>query len=214
MITATELTSARIVPVVTDVAPELAATLGLTLHDAGLPVIELALRSEFALEALAALIDASTGLTVGAGTVLRPEQVDAVADLGVEFVVSPGLSPAVARRCLDRRVLFVPGVCTPTEILTALELDLNLLKFFPAQQAGGVAYLKALAGPFPQVSWVPTGGINADNASEYLSMQTVAAVGGSWFVRPDLIAAGDFDQISELAKAAIVIGLAKESVEV
>jgi 2-dehydro-3-deoxyphosphogluconate aldolase/(4S)-4-hydroxy-2-oxoglutarate aldolase len=207
MITATELTAARIVPVVTDVAPELAATLGLTLHDAGLPVIELTLRSESALEALAALVDGCPGLTVGAGTVLTPEQVDTVADLGVDFVVSPGLSPAVARRCRERQVLFVPGVCTPTEILAALELDLNLLKFFPAQQAGGVAYLKALAGPFPRVSWVPTGGIDADNAQDYLSIQAVAAVGGSWIVRPDLIAAGDFEQISELAKGAIAIGL-------
>lgn len=213
MITATALTAARIVPVVTDVAPELAPTLGLTLHDAGLPVIEVTLRSDSALAALSALIEASRGLTVGAGTVLTPEQVDTVADLGVEFVVSPGLSLAVARRCRERRVLFVPGVCTPTEILAALELDLHLLKFFPAQQAGGVAYLKALGGPFPQVSWVPTGGIDADNAPDYLAMPAVAAVGGSWLVRPDLIAAGDFDQISELAKGAVAIGAGKESVE-
>ena len=136
MITAKELTAARIVPVVTDVAPELAATLGRTLHDAGLSVIELALRSESALDALAALIGATPGLTVGAGTVLTPEEVDEVADLGVQFVVSPGLSPAVAQRCRDRRVLFVPGACTPTEVLAALELGLDLLKFFPAEQAG------------------------------------------------------------------------------
>ena len=214
LITAQELTAPRIVPLVTDLPPELAAALGRTLHDAGLPVIELALRSDSALDALEALVDAAPGLTVGAGTVLTPAQVDSVADLGAEFVVSPGLSPAVAQRCRERRVLFVPGVCTATEIMTALELGLTLLKFFPAEQAGGVAYLKALAGPFPQVSWIPTGGIHADNALDYLSMRTVAAVGGSWIVRQDLIAAEDFQEISQLAKGAIAIAFAKEDMEI
>jgi 2-dehydro-3-deoxyphosphogluconate aldolase/(4S)-4-hydroxy-2-oxoglutarate aldolase len=213
MITAKELTAARIVPVVTNVAPELASTLGRTLHDAGLPVIEVTLRSESALAALAALADVAPRLIVGAGTVLTPEQVDSVADLGAQFVVSPGLSSAVAQRCRDRQVLFVPGVCTPTEILAALDLGLNLLKFFPAEQAGGVAYLKAMAGPFPQVSWIPTGGIDADNARAYLSIRSVAAVGGSWIVRPDLIAAEDFEQISLLAEGAIAVALALGSVE-
>ena len=206
LITAAELTAPRIVPVVTDVVPDLARTLGRTLQDAGLPIIELALRSEWALEALEALADAVPGVIVGAGTVLTPEQVDSVADLGAKFVVSPGLSAAVAQRCRGRGVLFVPGVCTPTEIMAALDMGLNLLKFFPAEQAGGVDYLKALAGPFPQVSWIPTGGVRQDNASDYLSLDTVAAVGGTWMVKPDLIAAHDFGQISQLAKSAIAIG--------
>ncbi len=213
MIAAKELTAARIIPVVSGVAPANAGTLGRTLHDAGLPVIELTLRSESALDALAALIGAAPGSIVGAGTVLTPEQVDAVADLGAQFAVSPGLSPAVVQRCRDRRLLLVPGACTPTEVLTALELGLDLLKFFPAEQAGGVAYLKALAGPFPQVAWIPTGGIDAANAGGYLSMPTVAAVGGSWMVRPDLIAAEDFDQISQLAKDAIAATLANGGVQ-
>ena len=121
-------------------------------------------------------------LLVGAGTVVRPEQVDLAVEAGARFIVMPGFSPGVVERCRELDVLVIPGVATATEVIAALDHGLELLKLFPAQVAGGVALLRSLQGPFPGVRWIPTGGVSAANAASYLALPSVAAVGGSWMV--------------------------------
>ena len=145
-------------------------------------------------------------MLVGAGTVVRPEQVDAAVEAGARFVVTPGFSARVVGRCRELGVPVIPGVATATDVIAALDHGLKLLKFFPAEAAGGIAALKALAGPFPGVRWIPTGGISATNAASYLALPSVAAVGGSWMVAPDLIAQRDFGAVTRLAREAVSLG--------
>jgi 2-dehydro-3-deoxyphosphogluconate aldolase/(4S)-4-hydroxy-2-oxoglutarate aldolase len=164
-------------------------------------------RTGAAAAAIAALVE--DGLLVGAGTVIRPEQVDEAVDAGARFVVTPGLSERVVTRCRELDVPVVPGVATATEIVAALDLGLEVLKLFPAETVGGVAAVKALGAPFPQVSWIPTGGVSAANAAAYLALPSVAAVGGSWMVAPNLLRAGDFDEVER--RTAGAVRLASES---
>ena len=155
-----ELAAARVVPVVTRLAPGDALALAAALVRGGLSVIEVTLRAAGAIESIAAIAaDPPEGMLVGAGTVLTADQVDAAVDAGARFVVSPGLSARVVARCAARGVPCIPGVVTATEVMAALDEGLDLLKFFPAEAAGGVTTLRALAAPFPQARWVPTGGI-------------------------------------------------------
>jgi 2-dehydro-3-deoxyphosphogluconate aldolase/(4S)-4-hydroxy-2-oxoglutarate aldolase len=170
----------------------------------GLPVAEVTLRTAVAAEAIRR-IAAETGVLVGAGTVVRPEQVDESVAAGARFIVTPGLSLRVTERCRELDVLVIPGVATATEVIAALDQGLELLKLFPAEAAGGVALLRALQGPFPDVRFVPTGGISAANAASYLAAPSVAAVGGSWMVAPELIAAGDFGAVTRLAREAVAL---------
>jgi len=199
-----ELTKRRLVPVV--ILDRLADALPLAaaLERGGLPVAEVTLRSAAALDAIR-LLSAESDLLVGAGTVISPGQVDAAVAAGARFIVTPGLSERVVARCLALDVPVIPGVATATEIVAALDLGLTLLKFFPAEAAGGAAALKALAAPFPQVRFVPTGGVTAANAPGYLALDSVAAVGGSWMVAPALLAAGDFDAVARLAEEAVML---------
>ena len=139
---------------------------------------------------------------------MRAEQVDAATRAGAQFVVSPGLSARVVERCRDLGVSIVPGVATASEVMAALALDLSLLKLFPAEACGGVALVRALGGPFPGVRFIPTGGIDADNAGDYLRLASVAAIGGSWMVAPALLAAGDYDAITRLTAAALKLATA------
>lgn len=203
------LVAAGVIPVVTRVARADAQPLAAALARGGLAVIEVTLRAAGALESIAAIAaDPPAGLLVGAGTVLTGDQVDAAADAGATFIVSPGLSVPVVARCRARNIPCIPGVATATEVMAALDGGIDLLKLFPAEAAGGVATLRALAAPFPQVRWVPTGGITAATLGDYLAVPAVAAVGGSWMVRPELIEAGRFDEVERLAReaAAIVAG--------
>ena len=170
-----------------------------------MPVAEITFRTEAAADAIR-LIAAETGLLVGAGTVVRPEQVDLAVEAGARFIVTPGFSAAVVERCRELDVLVIPGVATATEIVAALDHGLDLLKFFPAEAAGGVALLRALQGPFPGVRFVPTGGVSAANAASYLALSSVAAIGGSWMVAPELIAARDFAAVTQLAREAVRLG--------
>jgi 2-dehydro-3-deoxyphosphogluconate aldolase/(4S)-4-hydroxy-2-oxoglutarate aldolase len=140
---------------------------------------------------------------VGAGTVLTVEQVDAAVDAGAQFIVSPGISRAVVERAQQRGVLALPGAVTATEIQAALELGLTTVKFFPASTSGGPAAIKALAAPFRQVSFVPTGGVSLANLGDYLSLPCVHAVGGSWMVKPELVRAGDSAALTKLAAEAV-----------
>ncbi|MCC5947360.1 MAG: bifunctional 4-hydroxy-2-oxoglutarate aldolase/2-dehydro-3-deoxy-phosphogluconate aldolase [Nitriliruptoraceae bacterium] len=157
-----------------------AAALGQGLADGGLPVVEVTLRTPGAAEAIRRL--AATDLLVGAGTVVSAAQVHQVVDLGAAFVVSPGLSLPVVEACAALGVPLVPGVATASEVMAALAADLRVLKFFPAEQAGGLPMLRALAGPFPGVRFIPTGGIDATNAPAYLQHHAVHAVGGTWIL--------------------------------
>jgi 2-dehydro-3-deoxyphosphogluconate aldolase/(4S)-4-hydroxy-2-oxoglutarate aldolase len=204
-----QLAAARVVPVVTRLAPRYARALAAALVRGGLPVIEVTLRAAGAIEAIGAIAaDPPDGLLVGAGTVLSVDQVDAAVDAGARFVVSPGLSARVVARCAARGVPCIPGVLTASEVMAALDEGLDLLKFFPAEAAGGVTMLRALSAPFPQARWVPTGGITTANLADYLAVPVVTAVGGSWMVKPELIEAGRFDEIERLAREAATVAVA------
>ena len=193
-----------VIPVVVLEDPRLADSLAGALVEGGLPVAEVTLRTPAAVEAIRAM-SANGQVLVGAGTVTDAAQVDAAVDAGARFIVSPGFSAAVVEQARRRDVPILPGVITPSEVMGALALGLEILKFFPAGAYGGTAALKALAGPFPQVRFVPTGGVSQGNLADYLALPNVAAVGGSWMVDPALIAAGHFDRIAELSRAAVAL---------
>ena len=185
----------RVVPVVVLDDPARADDLGAALVAGGLPVAEATFRTPHAAAVLRRLADRGD-LVVGAGTVITAEQVDRAHDAGARFVVSPGLSADVVRRCQALGLPVFPGVSTATEIIAALDLGLDTVKFFPAEAYGGLATVKALAAAFPQVRFMPTGGITAASAPDYLAHPSVVAVGGSWMVAPDLLAAGDWDEVT------------------
>jgi 2-dehydro-3-deoxyphosphogluconate aldolase/(4S)-4-hydroxy-2-oxoglutarate aldolase len=198
------LTDARLVPVVVlDDAAD-ADPLAAALVAGGLPVAEVTFRTSAAEDAIRAM-SARGDILVGAGTVLTAEQVDRAVDAGASYVVSPGLSRAVVERCRERGVLPLPGAVTATEIQAALELGLDTVKFFPAGTSGGAPAIKALAAPFGGVRFVPTGGIGPKNLREYLDIPAVAAVGGSWMVPKNLVAAGDFAEVTRLTTDAVAL---------
>ncbi len=196
------LAGVRLLPVVTVDGAELGARLGLCLQDAGFNAVEVTLRTEHALDALAAMVQACPNLLVGAGSVRRTEQFEAVRSAGAAFAVSPGATEAL----LDAASLpYIPGAATASECLRLLERGYRLQKFFPAEANGGIAALRALAAPLPEVRFCPTGGVDQHNAADYLALGSVACVGGSWFVPTDLIAAGRFDEIALHAQAARMV---------
>ncbi|MGD1049929.1 MAG: bifunctional 4-hydroxy-2-oxoglutarate aldolase/2-dehydro-3-deoxy-phosphogluconate aldolase [Solirubrobacteraceae bacterium] len=191
-----------VIPVVVIDDAELAPLLGAALKLGGLPVVEVTFRTAGAVEALRALAT-DAELLVGAGTVVRPEQVDWARDAGASFVVTPGFSRTVVERCRELGMAVLPGVATASEVIAALDWGIDLVKFFPAEVSGGVAMLRALSAPFPRVRFVPTGGINSANAPAYLSLPSVAAVGGSWIVDPELLATRNLAAVERLASEAV-----------
>ncbi|SEE25989.1 bifunctional 4-hydroxy-2-oxoglutarate aldolase/2-dehydro-3-deoxy-phosphogluconate aldolase [Ruania alba] len=196
--------AARLVPVVVLDDAASAAPLAEALVAGGLPVAEVTFRTSAAVESIRA-VSARGDMLVGAGTVLTPEQVDAAVDAGASYVVSPGFSQAVVRRCLERGVLPLPGAVTATEVQAALAEGLDVVKFFPAETSGGAKAIKALAAPFGGLQFVPTGGIGPKNVAEYTAVSAVLAVGGSWMVPRDEIAAGNFDRVAELTREAVAL---------
>ncbi|MBB2940671.1 2-dehydro-3-deoxyphosphogluconate aldolase/(4S)-4-hydroxy-2-oxoglutarate aldolase [Actinoplanes lutulentus] len=186
----------RVIPVVVLHDPASADDLGAALVAGGLPIAEVTFRTEGAATVLRRLAQRGD-LTVGAGTVIKAAQVDQAYEAGARFVVSPGLSAEVVRRCQALHLPVIPGVSTATEIIAALDLGLDTVKFFPAEASGGLPTVKALAAAFPQVRFVPTGGITAQSARSYLDHPAVAAVGGSWMVAPDLLAGKKWDEVAE-----------------
>ncbi|MER5703169.1 MULTISPECIES: bifunctional 4-hydroxy-2-oxoglutarate aldolase/2-dehydro-3-deoxy-phosphogluconate aldolase [Micromonospora] len=192
----------RLVPVVVLDDAASAEPLADALATGGLPIAEVTFRTPAAAEAIARMA-AHGGVTVGAGTVTTPDQVDAAVRAGARFVVSPGFSAAVVRRCQEHGIFVLPGASTATEVMTALEAGVTVLKFFPAGSSGGAAAVSALSAPFRQVSFVPTGGIDADSAADYLALPSVLAVGGSWMVPRAAIAAGEFDRVADLVAASV-----------
>ena len=194
----------RIVPVVVLDDPAKADELGAALVRGGLPVAEATFRTPEAAAVLRRLAD-NDDLVVGAGTVITERQVDQALVLGAKFIVSPGISAVVVRRCQEAGVPVVPGVATATEIIQALDLGLDTVKFFPAEASGGLATIKALSAAFPQVRFMPTGGITAESAPAYLAHPAVAAVGGSWMVAGDLLTAGRWDDVAALCAASTAL---------
>ena len=199
------LSAHRLVPVVVIDDARTADSLGAALVAGGLPVAEVTFRTAAGLESLRRLA-ARGDLLVGAGTVVTAAQVDQAVAAGAEFIVSPGLSRAVVERCQEHGVLALPGAVTATEVQAALELGLTTVKFFPAESSGGVAAVRALAGPFTEVGFMPTGGIGPDNLVDYLNVPAVRAVGGSWMVPRDQL--GDTARVAELVGQAVRLATA------
>jgi 2-dehydro-3-deoxyphosphogluconate aldolase/(4S)-4-hydroxy-2-oxoglutarate aldolase len=179
-----------------------AVPLAQALLAGGLRVLEVTLRTPVALPAMRAIVDALPQVIVGAGTIRSTVEARAARDAGCRFGVSPGYSERIARTCADIGLPLMPGVATPSEVLAASSAGHRLLKFFPAAAAGGVAMLEALAGPFPDVMFCPTGGIDAASAPAYLALPNVAVCGGSWLTPIDAVEAGDWMRITALAREA------------
>ncbi|WP_104177828.1 bifunctional 4-hydroxy-2-oxoglutarate aldolase/2-dehydro-3-deoxy-phosphogluconate aldolase [Cryobacterium sp. Y50] len=171
------------------------------LVSGGLPVAEVTLRTDAGLQTIRRLCDRGDML-VGAGTVLNAEQVDLVVEAGVSFVVSPGLSIEVVERCLHHNVAVIPGIATATELQAAVAAGLSHVKFFPAGKLGGRSMIETLAEPFPDVRFMPSGGVNAANVSDFLASPSIFAAGGSWMATKALIASQQFDEIARLAREA------------
>lgn len=197
------LAACPLVPVVVLDRAEDARPLGEALLAGGITAVEITLRTTAGIDAIAVASDALPELTVGAGSVLTTAQVDQVLDAGARFVVSPGLSAPVINRCAERGAPALPGVATASEVMAAVNLDLIVLKFFPAGLLGGPAAIKALSAPFPGLAFLPSGGVGPDNLADYLALPCVPAVSGSWMVEPTLIRAGDWAEISRRSAAAI-----------
>ncbi|MFJ2817465.1 bifunctional 4-hydroxy-2-oxoglutarate aldolase/2-dehydro-3-deoxy-phosphogluconate aldolase [Streptomyces sp. NPDC087294] len=197
---------APVVPVVVieDVAD--AVPLARALVAGGLPAIEVTLRTPAALDSIRAIAGAVPGAVVGAGTVLTPVQVSEAVAAGARFLVSPGWTETLLEAMRASGVPFLPGVSTTSEVVALLERGVREMKFFPAQAAGGTAYLRSLAGPLPQARFCPTGGIGAANAPEYLALPNVGCVGGTWMLPADAVAAGDWTRVEALAREAAGLG--------
>ena len=191
-----------IVPVIVLEDSKDALPLAEALMEGGLPCAEVTFRTAAAEDSIRAISQAYPEMLVGAGTVLTTEQVDRAVAAGAKFIVSPGFNPRIVQYCQEKGVPITPGCSSPTDIEQALEHGLKVVKFFPAEQLGGLAMIKALAGPYVDVSFMPTGGINAGNVKDYLAYNRILACGGSWMVKGDLIKAGDFQRITELVKEA------------
>ena len=194
----------RVIPVVTLTDPSVAMEVAVALGRGGLPVAEITFRSDAAEEAIATMTS-RTDVRVGAGTVVDPELVDRAVAAGATFIVTPGFSARVVERCLEVGVPVIPGVGGATDIMSALGYGLAVVKLFPADALGGPHTVKALSGPFPTVRFVPTGGVTATTAPDYLVLDSVAAVGGSWIVPPQAVARRQFDEIELLAAEAVAI---------
>ncbi|MBQ8591783.1 MAG: bifunctional 4-hydroxy-2-oxoglutarate aldolase/2-dehydro-3-deoxy-phosphogluconate aldolase [Lachnospiraceae bacterium] len=194
-----------IVPVVVLNDIKDAEPLGKALCEGGLPCAEVTFRTEAAEEAIRVMSEKFPEMLVGAGTVLTTEQVDRAVAAGAKFIVSPGLNPRVVKYCVEKGIPITPGCANASDIEQALENGLEVVKFFPAEPAGGLTMIKALAAPYVGVKFMPTGGINAKNVRDYLAYDRILACGGSWMVKDDLVKAGDFEKIKELTKEAVEI---------
>lgn len=191
-----------IVPVVVLNDAKDASPLAKALCEGGLPCAEVTFRTEAAEESIRIMSSEYPDMLVGAGTVLTIDQVDRAVAAGAKFIVSPGFDPEIVDYCIEKEIPIFPGCITPSEIAEAVKRGLKVVKFFPAEQFGGVATIKALAAPYTSVKFMPTGGVSAKNLEEYLSCDKIVACGGSWMVKGDLVAAGDFEKITELTKEA------------
>jgi 2-dehydro-3-deoxyphosphogluconate aldolase/(4S)-4-hydroxy-2-oxoglutarate aldolase len=192
-----------IVPVVVLDDAKDAIPLAKALCEGGLPCAEVTFRTAAARDAIKAMTTEFPDMLVGAGTVLTIEQVDAAVEAGAKFIVSPGLNPRVVKYCVDKNIPITPGTTNPSDIEQAIELGLDVVKFFPAEPAGGIKMIKAMAAPYVNMKFMPTGGISAANLKDYLDFPKIIACGGSWMVSKDLVTAGEFDKIRDLTREAV-----------
>ncbi len=198
-----QISKIGIVPVVKIDNAADALPLAKALCAGGLPCAEVTFRTDAAAEAIEIMTKNFPNMCVGAGTVLNAEQVDAAVAAGAKFIVSPGLNPKTVKYCVDKGIPVTPGTSSPSDIEQAIELGLDVVKFFPAEQSGGLAKIKAMAAPYVNMKFMPTGGINAKNLTSYLDFPKIIACGGSWMVPGDLINAGEWDKIEQLTREAV-----------
>ena len=191
-----------VVPVVVLEDEKAAVPLAKALVQGGLPCAEVTFRTEAAAESIRLMSEAYPDMLVGAGTVLTTEQVDLAVKSGAKFIVSPGFDPEVVDYCLEKNIPVLPGCITPSEVAQAVKRGLKVVKFFPAEQAGGIAMIKAMAAPYYNVKFMPTGGISPKNLKDYLSCDKILCCGGSWMVKGDMVKNGEFDKIQMLVKEA------------
>lgn len=196
-----------VIPVVTINDPRHAVPVARALADGGVRIIELTLRTDSALESLKLIAEEVPEILLGAGTILAPGQADAAMDAGAQFLVSPGVTPALLAHMLTLEVPILPGVATVGEVMAVLERGLHAMKFFPAGPAGGPAYVAAIGAPIPHVQFCPTGGISPASAPDYLRLPNVSCVGGSWLTPSDAIENGDWQRITELAQQAVTLAV-------
>ena len=194
-----------IVPVVVIDDAENAIPLAKALCEGGLPCAEVTFRTDAAEEAIHIMAEQFPDMLIGAGTVLTIDQVDRAVAAGAKFIVSPGLNPNIVKYCVDKGILITPGCMSPSDIEIALENGLEVVKFFPAEPAGGLKMIKAIAAPYVNMKFMPTGGINIKNVKEYLLYDRIVACGGSWMVKDSLMKSGEFDKITELVKEAVQV---------
>lgn len=192
-----------IIPVVVLEDAKDAAPLAKALVEGGLPCAEVTFRTDTAEESIKIMTSEYPDMFVGAGTVLTIEQVDRAVAAGAKFIVSPGFDPEIVDYCLSKEISVFPGCITPSEVAQAVKRGLKAVKFFPAEQFGGVAAIKAIAAPYVGIKFMPTGGINAKNLESYLSCDKIVACGGSWMVKGDLIKEGKFNEIKAMTEEAV-----------
>ena len=197
-----QLKKIGIIPVVVLNDAKDALPLAECLMEGGLPCAEVTFRTAAAEASIRQMAKAHPDMIVGAGTVLTTEQADRAIDAGAKFIVSPGFNPKVTEYVLKKGVPMTPGICTPTEIEAALQFDLDVVKFFPAEPSGGLKMIKALAAPYVGLQFMPTGGINANNVRDYLAYDRIVACGGSWMVNGSLVKEGKFDEILKMVREA------------
>ena len=194
-----------IVPVIALSDAEKAVPLAKALLAGGIPCAEITFRTAEGLESIRRIAANVPKILVGAGTVLKKEQADQAIEAGAKFIVSPGFNPKIVSYCLEKNAVITPGCMSPSDMEAALEFGLEVVKFFPAEQAGGLNFIKAVAAPYSGLKFMPTGGISAGNLGKYLAFDRIIACGGSWMVTKDLIDRGDFDEITRLCKEAVKI---------
>lgn len=198
-----EISKIGIVPVIALDRAEDAAPLSRALCDGGLPCAEVTFRTAAAEESIRIMSTQFPEMLVGAGTVLTTEQVDRAVDAGAKFIVSPGLNPKVVKYCVEKNIPITPGTSNPSDVEAAIELGLDVVKFFPAEAAGGLNMIKSMAAPYTQMKFMPTGGISAKNLTTYLDFNKIIACGGSWMVSKDMVNAKDWAGITALTKEAV-----------
>lgn len=197
-----------VVPVVVLDDADDAAPLAEALIKGGLPCAEVTFRTEAAEESIRIMNKKYPDMLVGAGTVLTTEQVDRAVAASAKFIVSPGFDPEIVDYCLEKKIPVFPGCISPSEVAQAVKRGLKVVKFFPAEQAGGLAMLKAMAAPYTMLKFMPTGGINTKNLKEYLGFSKILCCGGSWMVKGDMIKNKEFDKITEMTKEAVELAAA------
>nr|WP_288703061.1 bifunctional 4-hydroxy-2-oxoglutarate aldolase/2-dehydro-3-deoxy-phosphogluconate aldolase [uncultured Dorea sp.] len=192
----------KVVPVVVLDDVKDAEPLAKALVEGGLPCAEVTFRTEAAAESIRIMTEVYPDMLVGAGTVLTTEQVDKAVGSGAKFIVSPGFDPEIVDYCIGKNIPVFPGCISPSEVAQAVKRGLKVVKFFPAEQSGGLAMIKAMAAPYHMLKFMPTGGINTENLKEYLACDKILCCGGSWMVKGDMIKAGEFEKIKKLTQEA------------